>query len=63
MFGAAPGDTQASDRACRGVLRGITVDNLRVPAGAYSQLRGTYSVGRIANEAEPSDLCVTGDDR
>jgi hypothetical protein len=40
----------AEERTCRGTLRGITVDNLRVPQGATCKLRGTRVKGTIKVE-------------
>jgi hypothetical protein len=47
---AAPGAVLAEERSCRGTLRAITVDNLRVPQGASCELRGTYVKGTIKVE-------------
>jgi hypothetical protein len=40
----------AEERTCRGTLRAITVDNLRVPQGATCTLRGTRVKGTIKVE-------------
>jgi hypothetical protein len=49
---AAPGIVQAEERACRGTLGAITVDNLRVPQGATCTLNGTYVKGTIKVERD-----------
>ena len=40
----------AEERACRGSLGAITVDNLRVPSGASCSLQGTYVKGTLKVE-------------
>jgi hypothetical protein len=47
-FVAAP--ASAEERSCRGTLRAVTVDNLRVPQGATCRLRGTRVKGTIKVE-------------
>jgi hypothetical protein len=41
----------AEERACRGSLGAITVDNLRVPSGASCTLQGTYVKGTVKIES------------
>jgi len=46
----APAAALAEERACRGTLRAVTVDNLRVPQGANCELIGTYAKGTVKVE-------------
>jgi len=39
---------QADERTCRGTIKAVTVDNLKVPAGASCTLEGTKVKGNIA---------------
>src|SRR5918995_1803495 len=41
------GQALAEERACRGTIGAVTVDNLRVPQGATCTLNGTFVKGTI----------------
>ena len=53
------GPAHAEERACRGSLGSITVDNLRVPQGATCTLEGTRVQGTVKVEARAT-LRATG---
>lgn len=42
----------AEERVCRGSIGPVTVDNLRVPAGATCRLSGTYVKGTVKVETK-----------
>jgi hypothetical protein len=46
----APSAAFAEERTCRGTLRAVTVDNLRVPQDATCELIGTYVKGTVKVE-------------
>lgn len=48
---AVPTAAHAEERTCRGTIGAVTVDNLRVPAGASCTLNGTRVQGTIKVES------------
>jgi len=48
---AVPTAAHAEERTCRGTIGAVTVDNLRVPAGAACTLNGTRVQGTIKVES------------
>ena len=42
----------AEERTCRGAIGAVTLDNIRVPAGATCRLTGTYLKGTLKVEGD-----------